>query len=76
MREPLDLIRFLIDEPVQVILKGSRRLCGRLHAFDEHMNLVLGDTIERVDAASVGRSRGMLYVRGDSIVLVSPNAQS
>ncbi len=93
--EPLDLIRLSLDEVVFVRMKGERELRGRLHAFDQHMNLVLGDveetcrTIRGADDddddhhhhragaqpvvwKTVVRQRGMLYVRGDTIVLVAP----
>jgi U6 snRNA-associated Sm-like protein LSm3 len=53
-------------------------------AFDEHLNLVLGDveetaTMTEVDAETgesitraTKRTLGMLFVRGDMIILVSP----
>ena len=53
-------------------------------AFDEHTNLVLGDTDETHTTAEVDaetgetivktatRQLGMLFVRGDTIILVSP----
>ena len=36
---PLDLIRLSIDENVYVKCKGDRELRGKLHAFDQHLNL-------------------------------------
>jgi U6 snRNA-associated Sm-like protein LSm3 len=87
VREPLDVVRLCLDEDVVVRMKGERELRGRLHAFDEHMNLVLADVVESrlapVRAEEDGpvvwqrqtRPRGMLYVRGDTIVLLSPTSQ-
>lgn len=46
--EPLDLIRLSLDERVYVKLRGSRELRGRLHAYDSHCNMVLGDVEETV----------------------------
>lgn len=46
--EPLDLVRFSLDEVVYVKLRGGRELRGRLHAYDSHCNLVLGEVEETV----------------------------
>ncbi|KAI9753086.1 MAG: U4/U6-U5 snRNP complex subunit lsm3 [Lichina confinis] len=46
--EPLDLVRLLLDEIVFVKLRGDRELKGRLHAYDSHCNLVLGEVEETV----------------------------
>ncbi|RYO88526.1 hypothetical protein DL766_006157 [Monosporascus sp. MC13-8B] len=85
--EPLDLVRLLLDEVVFVKLRGDRELKGRLHAYDSHMNLVLGDVIETIyivddddderdDIKTVTKKSEMLFVRGDSVVLVSPQTSS
>ncbi|KAB5559557.1 U6 snRNA-associated Sm-like protein LSm3 [Coniochaeta sp. 2T2.1] len=81
--EPLDLVRLLIDEFVFVKLRGDRELKGRLHAYDSHCNLVLGDVEETIyvveedddesdELKTVNRKSEMLFVRGDSVVLISP----
>ncbi|KAJ8114584.1 hypothetical protein OPT61_g3572 [Boeremia exigua] len=49
--EPLDLVRLCIDEIVLVKLRGDRELKGRLHAYDSHCNLVLGDVEETIFVA-------------------------
>ncbi|KAI4258624.1 MAG: hypothetical protein LQ352_001159 [Teloschistes flavicans] len=46
--EPLDLVRLSLDEVVFVKLRGDRELKGRLHAYDSHCNLVLGEVEETV----------------------------
>jgi U6 snRNA-associated Sm-like protein LSm3 len=46
--EPLDLIRLSLDERVYVKLRGNRELRGRLHAYDSHCNMVLGDVEETI----------------------------
>ncbi|KKY37382.1 putative u6 small nuclear ribonucleoprotein [Diaporthe ampelina] len=84
--EPLDLVRLLLDEVVFVKLRGDRELKGRLHAYDSHCNLVLGDVEETVyvvddeaedeDIKTVSKKSEMLFVRGDSVVLISPLPQS
>ncbi|KAI0393129.1 like-Sm domain-containing protein [Xylariaceae sp. FL0594] len=81
--EPLDLVRLLIDEVVFVKLRGDRELKGRLFAYDSHMNLILGDVVETIylvddeddegnDIKTTTKKSEMLFVRGDSVVLVSP----
>ncbi|KAK3334445.1 hypothetical protein B0H65DRAFT_534977 [Neurospora tetraspora] len=46
--EPMDLVRLLLDEVVCVKLRGDRELKGRLHAYDSHCNLVLGEVEETI----------------------------
>ncbi|KAA8909664.1 hypothetical protein FN846DRAFT_905495 [Sphaerosporella brunnea] len=84
--EPLDLVRLSLDEQVFVKLRGDRELRGRLHAYDSHCNLVLGDVEETVYIVSddedddsvqtIKKSSEMLFVRGDSVVLISPQPQT
>ncbi|KAF2432762.1 U6 snRNA-associated Sm-like protein LSm3 [Tothia fuscella] len=84
--EPLDLVRLCLDEIVFVKLRGDRQLSGRLHAYDSHCNLVLGDVTETIfvvdeeddddEVKAITRSHSeMLFVRGDSVVLISPKPQ-
>ncbi|RDA82761.1 hypothetical protein CP532_2024 [Ophiocordyceps camponoti-leonardi (nom. inval.)] len=48
--EPLDLVRLLLNEAVFVKLRGDRELKGKLHAYDSHCNLVLGEVEETIYA--------------------------
>ena len=80
----MDLIRLSIDERVYVKCRNDRELRGKLHAFDQHLNMVLGEVEETVTSYEVDeetdeeivkkatRQVGMLFVRGDIVVLVSP----
>ncbi|KAE8310760.1 U6 snRNA-associated Sm-like protein LSm3 [Aspergillus parasiticus] len=83
--EPLDLVRLSLDEIVFVKLRGDRELKGRLHAYDSHCNLVMGDVEETIYVVeedeneeeiirTIKRQEEMLFVRGDSVVLISPQA--
>ncbi|KAI9846962.1 MAG: U4/U6-U5 snRNP complex subunit lsm3 [Sclerophora amabilis] len=85
--EPLELVRLSLDEVVFVKLRGDRELKGRLHAYDSHCNLVLGDVEETVFVVgeddeenelvkTIKKQSEMLFVRGDSVVLISPQAPS
>lgn len=78
IQEPLDLVRLALAEQVQVKCRGDRLLSGKLHAYDAHLNLVLGDVVETFPAisdqgAAVQQQRrmDMLFVRGDGIILIS-----
>ena len=84
MEEPLDLIKLSIDERVYVKCRNDRELRGRLHAFDQHLNMVLSEVEETITdteedeetgeeiVSKKTRTVGMLFVRGDIVVLVSP----
>ena len=45
--------RLSIDERVVVKCRGERELRGRLHAFDQHLNMVLGDVEESVTSKEI-----------------------
>jgi len=84
VEEPLDLIRLSLDERIYVKMRGERELRGRLHAYDQHLNMVLGDVEETVTTVEIEaetqeemiktqkRKIEMLFVRGDGVILVSP----
>ena len=84
--EPMDVIRLCIDEKVYVKLKNDRELRGVLHAYDQHLNMILGDVEETIMTLEMDeetyeaiykttqRSVPMLFVRGDAVILVSPIA--
>ncbi|KAI9770359.1 MAG: U4/U6-U5 snRNP complex subunit lsm3 [Candelina submexicana] len=78
--EPLDLVRLSLDEVVFVKLRGDRELKGRLHAYDSHCNLVLGDVEETIyiveeedeeeeTVKTVKKQSEMLFVRGPNMTL-------
>lgn len=84
VREPLDLIRLSLDERVYVKLRGEREIRGKLHAYDQHLNMILGDVEEVITTVEVDdetyeeimkqtkRNVKYLFVRGDAVTLVSP----
>lgn len=84
VEEPLDLIRLSLDERIYVKLKNERELRGRLHAYDAHLNMILSDVEETIKTVDVNeetyeefiqtnkRTVPMLFVRGDSVILISP----
>jgi len=56
---------------VLVRLKGGKNLRGRLKGFDQHLNLVLEETEDNTTSDNV-RKLGMIIVRGDNVVIISP----
>ena len=58
IHEPFDLIRFSLSEPVLVKLRGDREMRGILHAYDGHMNLMLGDVEETIYEVHVEEDTG------------------
>lgn len=56
--EPFDLIRLSISERVLVKLRGDRELRGVLHAYDGHMNLIMGDVEETIYDVQVAEDTG------------------
>eukprot|EP00037_Helgoeca_nana_P030633 m.380287 g.380287 ORF g.380287 m.380287 type:complete len:97 (-) comp28236_c0_seq2:2115-2405(-) len=84
VEEPIDLVRLSLDERVVVKMRNDRELVGKLHAYDQHLNMVLGDVEETITSMEVDeetfeelittekREIKMLFVRGDGIILISP----
>lgn len=56
--EPFDLVRLSISERVLVKLRGDRELRGILHAYDGHMNLIMGDVEETMYDVQVADDTG------------------
>lgn len=75
-QEPLDLIRYQLDEYVLVKLRGARELKGKLQGYDSHCNIVLSDAQEFIyseqDTEPQVKKTEMVFVRGDSVILISP----
>ena len=84
VKEPLDLIRLSLDECIYVKLRSDREFRGKLHAYDQHLNMILGDVEEIVTTVEIDdetyeeivrttrRTVPFLFVRRDGVILVSP----
>ncbi len=59
-----------INKMVLVKLRNGVELRGRLRGFDLHLNLLLEEAEEIMDKEIV--KHGLVLVRGDTIVLISP----
>lgn len=68
---PLDALNKARGSRVIVELKNGKQLLGKLKAFDIHINTVLDDAEERVDGQTT-RKLGTIFLRGDTIILISP----
>ena len=44
----MDLLYMSINEKVLVKLRQGRELIGKLVAYDDHLNLMLSDTVEKI----------------------------
>uniref|UniRef100_A0A8C8C4V0 U6 snRNA-associated Sm-like protein LSm3 n=1 Tax=Oncorhynchus tshawytscha TaxID=74940 RepID=A0A8C8C4V0_ONCTS len=67
-----------LDERIYVKMRNDRELRGRLHAYNQHLNMILGDVEETVTTVEINeeiatkRNISMLFVGGDGVVLVAP----
>ena len=70
---PLDALNNSRGKKVLVELKNGKQFAGTLRAFDIHINTVLEDAQE-LENNEVKRRIGKLFLRGDTIILISPEA--
>lgn len=69
---PLDALNEARSKRVLVDLKNGKQYVGKLKAFDVHVNVVLENAEERVNG-EMSRKLGLIFLRGDTIVLISPS---
>jgi small nuclear ribonucleoprotein len=70
LSRPLDSLNKARGKRVIVELKNNKQYIGDLEAFDIHINVVLNEAEERVDG-EVKRKLGTVFVRGDTITIIS-----
>jgi small nuclear ribonucleoprotein len=68
---PLDALNNARNKRVIVELKNNKQVIGLLRSFDIHINVVLEDAEERQDG-ELKRKMGTVFLRGDTIILISP----
>jgi len=71
IERPLDLLNNSKGKEILVQLKNDRQLVGTLLAFDIHINVVL-DNAKEMQNGEVKRSIGLTFLRGDTIIFISP----
>ena len=70
---PLDLLNSAKGKEILVQLKDGKQFVGTLLAFDIHINVVL-DNAKEVENGEQTTSYGLMFLRGDTIVFISPSA--
>ncbi len=68
---PLDALNKARGKRVIVELKNQKQYIGKLNAFDIHINVVLEEAEER-ENGEVKRKLGVIFIRGDTITVISP----
>eukprot|EP00232_Nephroselmis_pyriformis_P000810 CAMPEP_0182902834 /NCGR_PEP_ID=MMETSP0034_2-20130328/30777_1 /TAXON_ID=156128 /ORGANISM="Nephroselmis pyriformis, Strain CCMP717" /LENGTH=74 /DNA_ID=CAMNT_0025037585 /DNA_START=61 /DNA_END=285 /DNA_ORIENTATION=+ len=63
--QPPELKKYM-DKQLNLTLNANRRVTGLLRGFDQFMNLVLDQTVEKGPENEIG----MVVIRGNSIVLI------
>lgn len=74
-KRPLDALNEAKGKRVLVELKedaSNQRFVGELKAFDIHINTILNDTVELDQKGNKKRKIGKVFIRGDTIVMISP----
>lgn len=71
IERPLDLLNSSRGKEILVQLKNEKQMVGTLLAFDIHINIVL-DNAKEVADGEVKRSIGLTFLRGDTIIFISP----
>lgn len=83
IESPLQFLRISIEDEVIIELKDNRTIRGILHSFDEHMNLLIGDSEETITRTEVNadgtktkiteepKHRQLLFVRGDTVIALA-----
>jgi len=68
---PLDALNKSRNKKVMVELKNGKQFIGNLISFDIHINTVLDNAEER-ENGEVKRKIGTVFIRGDTITIISP----
>ena len=71
IERPLDLLNESKGKEILIELKDNKQLVGTLLAFDIHINIVVDNTKEIVNN-EMKRSLGRSFVRGNTILWISP----
>ena len=72
IERPLDMLNMSRGKEVIVQLKNDRQFVGTLRAFDIHINVVLDNTKEMHNGQQA-KNLGLVFLRGDTIIYISPS---
>lgn len=67
--KPMDALGDLLERDVLVKIKNGMEICGKLRAFDMHINIVLSDA--RYRDGDTERKFEKMFIRGDTIILIT-----
>ncbi|MDH5441087.1 MAG: LSm family protein [Candidatus Bathyarchaeota archaeon] len=67
----MEILEESLGKAVLIRLKGGKSLRGKLQGFDQHLNLVLEEAEDTTKAEDV-KKLGLIIVRGDNVVMISP----
>jgi len=68
----LKILSESLGNTVLVRLRSGKILRGILQGYDQHMNLVLEQAEELSDDNSIQKRLGVIVIRGDNVIMVSP----
>ena len=71
IERPLDVLNNAKGREVLVQLKNNQQMRGTLLAFDIHINVVL-DNAKELENGEERRNMGLTFLRGDTIIFISP----
>lgn len=75
IERPLDMLNASKGKEILVQLKNDKQIVGNLLAFDIHINVVV-DNAKELQNNEIKRNLGLTFVRGDTIIFVSPATSS
>ncbi len=75
IERPLDMLNNARGKEVIIHLKNEKQFTGILLAFDIHVNIILDNTKE-IENGEVKKNIGLVFIRGDTIIYISPSTAS
>lgn len=69
---PLNLVVKSVGQRVYVKCRNGRSITGVLHAYDDHLNLLISQAEETGPELAEARKIPILYTRGDLVMAISP----
>jgi small nuclear ribonucleoprotein len=67
----LQVLEDSLGKTVLLRLRGGKSIRGQLTGFDQHLNLVLEKAEDVTDTNEV-EELGLILVRGDNVIMISP----
>lgn len=67
----IQILEESLGKTVLIRLRGGKSIRGSLKGFDQHLNLVLEKAEDVTDTEKI-EELGLIIVRGDNVVMISP----